>query len=354
MNQKDMIFISVAPDDTYFWWQYKVFLTNLDALGYKNEIHILLFVPKNRLGQRNSRFLELEEQYKGTNIKFFWYEDTENLLETIQRIQYIPLLRPHCLRRHFEAYPELSSKAFFYHDSDICFTKYLDFEPFLREDDPVCYLSDTRSYISSEYFDSKKKDVLPHMLEAYEKIDILGELSKLFGISRKICEENKDGSGGAQYLLKGIDANYWADVEKGCIIIRSSLYHAIGGLNRIFFETEEKGFQSWCCDMWSVLWNLWRRGIKTECPKELDFAWATDPIEKWDKVYLYHDAGASTREVEPGHKLFNKRELPYVNNQRTPLDDDLSFVSPKYCSHNYTKWIMFTSLDGKTISFNPI
>lgn len=351
MDQQEIIFISVAPDDTYFWWQYKVFINNILTLGYKNEVHILLFVPKNRLGTKNPKFLELEKEYKGTNIKFFWYEDTESLLDTIQRINYIPLLRPHCLRRHFEKYPELASKAFFYHDSDICFTKYLDFSKFLQEGDQTCYLSDTKSYINSDYFDSKEKDVLPDKLELYKKVDVLDSLSRLFGLNREVCVANKEGSGGAQYLLKGIDAKYWEDVEKGCIIIRNSLYYNIGGINRHFFESEDKGFQSWCCDMWSVLWNLWRRGIKTECPTEMDFAWATDPISKWEKVYIYHDAGASTREVEPGHKLFNKRELRYLNNQSTPLEEDLSYVSQKYCSYNYVKWI--PSIDKQLILSNP-
>jgi hypothetical protein len=107
----------------------------------------------------------------------------------------------------------------------------------------------------------------------------------------------------------------------------------------MYFESEDKGFQVWCADMWSVLYNLWKRDYKTECPPEMDFCWATDPIEKWDRVQIYHDAGASTRPIKEGHMLFHKRDSDYINNQATPFEKDLSFVSSEYCSKNYVREI---------------
>lgn len=330
---RELIFISACPDDLYFSWQYEIFIENVRSLGYTNEIRILLYLPKDRESAGwNPVWESLEERYKDQGVKIFRYNDDHNILGIVQKIGYIPLLRPYVLKRHFDEHPDLKEKAIFYHDSDIVFTKYFDFSPYL--DDDICYLSDTKSYINSDYFDSKDKDVKPEMIEAYKQIDVLDTCAKMLGIDRQICEKNKDVSGGAQYLLKNIDADFWADVYRGCIIIRNYLAYHMNGINRRFFSDENKGFQSWCADMWSVLWNLWKRDMTTATPPEFDFAWATDDIEKWSRVNIYHDAGGGPHEPT----LFNKRSLPYVNNERTPFLDTFS-VNPQKCSYLYTKEI---------------
>lgn len=330
MTKREMIFVSAAPDDLYFSWQYEIFIENVRRLGYTEEIRVLLFLPHNRIPFGwNPVWETLEERYKDQNVKFYRYEDNENLLRAITKIEYIPLLRPHVLKRHFNEHPELKEKAIFYHDSDIVFTKYLDFTPFL--DDDICYLSDTKSYIDSDYWDRKIEDVKPEMVDTFREIDPLDTAAKLIGINREICEKNRDSSGGAQYLLKNIDSKFWEDVLFGCVKLRAYLYYNIGGINRRLFESENKGYQSWCVDMWAVLWNLWKRDQPTFIPPEMDFAHATDDIEKWDKLYLYHDAGANNNTPD----LFFKRAQPYVDNERTPFEDDLSYVNNTKCSFLY-------------------
>lgn len=333
---REMIFINCVPDDLYFSWQEEVFIENVRGLGYTQEIRILVFLPRDRMPLGfNPRWRELEERYKDSNVKFYFYPDHANLMAKVQEVQYIPLLRPYMLQLHFFEYPELYDKAIFYHDSDIVFTKYLDFSPYL--DDDTCYLSDTKSYLNSDYFDSKRSDVLPHLQEAYDQIDVLESTANLCGVDRATCEQFKDATGGAQYLLKNIDATFWEDVFKGCIDIRKSLFYNTGGINRRFFPSENAGFQSWCADMWSVLWNLWKRNLTTETPKSFDFAWATDGEARWKEVYMYHDAG-----VGGGNEtfLFNKRKQAYVDNVLTPFTDDLSYVSPEYASSLYVKEIL--------------
>jgi hypothetical protein len=333
MNRQLQI-ITCQPNDFYFVWQLRVQLHNFRKHGYSDKANILVYNHNQRRDGETFKELwdGLQEDYP--EAKFFFYDDpTGGLHKAMGTYNYIPLLRPWLLARHFAEFPELKEDAILYIDSDVVFTKYLDFQPFLEDD--ISYLSDTRSYISAEYFDSKIKDVLPDKLEDYKKIDVLKESTRLFGITREIAVANQDGSGGAQYLLKNIDAKFWEDVFIGCIRVITYLRY----INRMYFESEDKGFQSWCADMWSVLWNIWKRGIETKCPKEMDFAWATDPIGKWEEVYLYHDAGASSRPIREGHRLFHKRELPYVNNERTPFEDDLSFVSPQYSSKKYVQEI---------------
>lgn len=282
---------------------------------------------------------QLEKDYP--EVTFHYYEDESfEVSNLIARSEYVSILRPWLLMHHFNDYPELEQKAIFYIDSDIVFTKKFDFSPFLNDD--ICYLSNTKSYIAASYFDSKVKDVKEDMLEEYGKIDVLQQLTSALGTSRAVAMVNEDNSGGAQYLLKGINVKFWQKVLSGCLIILRQL----GEVNQKYFpgktalDRENKGFQKWCADMWSVLWNLWVFGKETRCPRELDFAWATDMAEKWNDVSIYHDAGASTRPVEEGHVLFYKRDKKYIDNGVVPFSENLSHVSRKYCSGRYVDEIM--------------
>jgi hypothetical protein len=331
---RELRIITAQPNDLYFNWQLRVQLHNLRKYGLSDKYTALVWWHTSRQDGNDFKpyWDALKADFPEANIVYY-ADKTGDLLKLIGMFNYIPLLRPWLLERYFRDNPELKDQAILYMDSDVIFTKKPTFDHLLN--DEVCYLSDTKSYISAQYFDSKIKDVLPDMLDNYKKVDILDELMKEFSLSRRTAEENQEGSGGAQYLLKNIDADFWRDVFEGCIKVKMNL----GQVNRSFFENEDKGFQSWCADMWSVLFNLWKRGYKTACPPEMDFCWATDPIEKWDKVPFYHDAGAHTREIKPGHQLFLKRESKYINNQGTPFEDDLSFVSNEYCSLNYVKEI---------------
>jgi hypothetical protein len=331
---KELIILSAQPNDLYFNWQLRVQLNNLRKHGLSHKYVALIWEHDKR--QRGEDFKkqwkELENDYP--EAKFFFIKDTTGELHhLISSVGYIPLLRPWLLSKFFEITPHIDKTAILYIDSDVVFTQRPDFSHLINDD--ICYLSDTKSYIAASYFDSKIKDVLPEKLESYKEIDVLGDSLGLFDLQREIAEKNENNSGGAQYLLKNIDASFWKDVFRGCVMLKTYL----NSINRRFFENEDKGFQSWCADMWSVLFNLWKRGYETRCPKEMDFCWATDPIEKWDQVQIYHDAGATTRPVEEGHQLFHKREHKYINNFSTPFDDDLSFVSSKYCSFKYVKEI---------------
>jgi len=331
---KELQIITAQPNDLYFNWQLRVQLHNLRKYGLSDKYTALVWKHNDRANKETfeNQWNQLQKDYPEAKIVF--YEDPSGeLLRIIRMMKYIPLLRPWLLNKYFTDHPELKDKAILYIDSDVVFTKKPDFSKLL--DPYVCYLSDTKSYIAASYFDSKVKDVLPDKLEAYKQVDVLDELMKEFGLSRKDAEFNENGSGGAQYLLKNIDAHFWQDVFQGCIKVLLNLR----SVNRRFFENEDKGFQSWCADMWSILFNLWKLDYPTACPREMDFCWATDPIGKWDQVQIYHDAGAHTREIRPGHRLFLKRSSEYINNERMPFEDDLSFVSPEYCSRNYVREI---------------
>jgi hypothetical protein len=350
---KELIFLLAQPDDMMFRWQIEVQVNSWRKYGLSDKIHYLMFLPSDRMKTVgwNKETRELPLRYP--ECHFYWYEDVEDILiKFVQPYQYIPLLRPYCLARHFKEYPELKDKAIFYLDSDVIWTR--DPTEWLNKykDDDISYLSDTRSYLGVEYWDSKIKDVREDKLEQYKLIDPLNVIAMTVGITRETCVKNDAGAGGAQYLLKNIDHTFWLDVFRSCLSIRGSLsYHVPGSINNTYFSDENKGFQSWTADMWAVIWNLWKRNQATVCPPEMDFAWATDKIEKWERVYIYHDAGAGARPImveDKEHALFYKkgRNGEYVNNRCTPFEDKQHLiVSPEYCSSMYCKEIEETRVN---------
>lgn len=322
---KQLKFVCVQPDDMYYTWQVHMWLESLREIGQSDKAQVLVFTPFHR--EKNLKWQQIVDLYP--EAEFFFYKDQDNITKLISI--YIPILRPYTLMRHFKAHPELKENAIFYCDSDILFTKKFDVSKFL--DDDVNYLSDTNSYINAKYFDSKVKDVLPEKLEEYKKIDVLDETAHLAGISREIAEKHNSDSGGAQYLLKNIDAKFWENVLSACINIRLHLM----AVNKAFFESENKGFQSWCADMWAVLWTLWANGQETKVVKELDFAWASDVIGKLDTCSIFHNAGITGNDMG-SYPAFYKG---LYHSGKDPFDDPHlltvynSEEAKKRCTHYY-------------------
>jgi hypothetical protein len=276
---KDLKFVTVQPDDDYYTWQVHTWLESLKNIGKSHQAIVIIFTPANR--ERNTKWEKIVALYPETEFSFIKDEHSVTKLINI----YIPILRPYSLMRYFQDHPDMVNKAIFYCDSDIVFTERFNIDQYI--DDDVCYVSDTNSYINASYFDSKIRDVKPEKLEEYKKVDVLAGATSLVGISREIAEKNNLHSGGAQYLLKNIGSSFWDKVLTDCITIKQFL----GNINREFFANESKGFQSWCADMWAVLWNLWLREQEVKVIPEMTFAWSSDHISKLDSVGILHNAG---------------------------------------------------------------
>lgn len=291
---KDLKFLTICPDDTYYTWQVHSWIESLKKLGYSDKVIVLIYIPSFR--EKNEKWKQVIDLYP--EAEFVFYKDDKKDITDKLNI-YIPILRPYCAAKYFKEHPEMKEKAIFYCDSDVLFTNKLDIEKFVNDD--VNYLSDTNSYINASYFDSKERDVLPSKLEEYKTFDILAQATSLIGINREICERNNLHSGGAQYLLKNIDEEFWEKVIKDCLMIRVYLM----GINKQFFESEVKGYQSWCADMWAVLWNLWLREQETQVVDEMNFTWATDPITKLNTTAIFHNAGI-VGDTQNGYPAFYK------------------------------------------------
>lgn len=327
---KELKFMTCCPNDTYYTWQVHLWLESLKEIGHSDKAIVLIYVPKTR--DSNEKWNKIMDLYPEAEFHFYKDNDVDNLGSLIGI--YIPVLRPYVMWKYLKEHPYRVADAIFYCDSDILFTSSFDVDQYVQDD--INYLSDTNSYINASYFDSKIHQVLPEKLEEYKTRDILGELTSIIGISREIAEANNDHSGGAQYLLKNMDAYFWNKVMNDVILIRTYLQK----VNREFFKDENAGFQSWCADMWAVLWNLWLRGQETQVVPELDFTWATDPIEKLELTHsIFHNAGITGTEMN-GYPCFykGKYHLGSDPTQDPHLEAILAHPeSQKYCTWWYTK-----------------
>jgi len=312
MLTKKTIFMSAQPDHPYFHWQVEVLINNFIKLGINpNWIEILWAYS----GNPSYEGLALATKYP--TVRFFFYEKTVK-----DNFGYIPILRPDILEQHFRRFPELRGETVFYHDSDIIFRHLPDFDS--MHSDMYWYLSDTVSYIGAKYIKSKSEDLFL-------------DLCSLSKIPPEIVEKNEEGSGGAQYLMKGVTADFWKEVKEDSLMLYKYMSDRENEERKTLSADELKTYnpvQKWCADMWSVLWGAWKMGAQTIVTPELDFSWGTSSISDYDRCNIMHNAGVTG---ERATELFYKADF----RNSSPFDADLSFVKPDTASAKYVEAILY-------------
>ena len=309
---KSIKYICVQPQLLYYAWQVEVMINNFirNNINPKNITVLVAWNPNDdtTLPENTSAWNKLKQKYTDVNILF--YQDT--------RINphYISSVRPNILKQHFNTYPELKNDIIFYHDCDIVFTKEPDYAAFIPGD--AWFLSNTNSYINYDYIISKGQDVYDKMCE-------------ITGMNPLIPKLMNTNSGGAQYIMKNIDAEYWEKVE----YYSEELFKQITDLNNKKKELDPTyhELQIWCADMWAVLWTAWLNGHETKVARDLEFSWATDSINRWNETLIFHNAGATPDQPD----LFFKGN--YVTS--LPYDIENTF-DPNFCSYNYFNEILKT------------
>lgn len=305
-----MIYLSVQPDSQYFIWQIELQLRNFRSLGInRDRIHVLFSYSEDvGINPKLLIFLENNRSF----AQFYIYPDL--------RInpKYTSSIRPHILAQHFSKYRELEEETLFYHDSDILLSRL----PQITDVDKntICYVSDTRSYLDLNYIRESGSELL------------LDEMLGQVGLDKKIAEKEDLQSGGAQYILKNINSDFWKKVEKDA----EGLYHLMKKFNFKKWEEEypntkefrsrKRGIQAWCADMWSVLWNLWFYGKKVEIHNEMSFSWPYNQSSDWFKYAIQHYSG----NIQDTSKYFNK--TTYINYPPW-FDSALDTISKESCSH---------------------
>lgn len=291
-----MIFLSAQPDEDYFVWQLRVQIKNLQDIGLKDEYHICVKAMRDSV---NPNFLQLRDEFIGTNFKFYFYFESRPYWRT-----YLPSLRPYILAQHFAMF---KYEEFFYIDSDIIFRELPNFSLLGKHS----WVSDTVSYVGGEYILSKSWELLKGMCA-------------IVGIAPDVVLKRNKHSGGAQYVMRGVTSQFWQKVEKDAI----NLYLYMDAFNQSY---KGHGIQAWTADMWAVLWNLWMSEYDCKVHKELDFCWPRDPLSRWEETKILHNAG-----VTPENKdLFYKAR--YIKD--SPIGEDFSYVNEQCCSIKYVEVI---------------
>lgn len=312
--------ICVQPCIKYYAWQVEVMLNNYKDLSIHEEFQIQTLWAFNKnehdWEEKLALIKKLENNFSDI-AEFHYYEDTREY-----PISYISSIRPNILKQHFLAFQELSTTTIFYHDCDVVFSKFPLFLHNYQQKDTNWYVSDTISYIGHEYILSKGQDVLDAMCD-------------IVGINKNMVKERQFQSGGAQYIMKGVDFAFFNKVEKDC----ERLYKEITELNNKKKELDptHHELQIWCSDMWAILWNAWLRGYNTNVIKEMDFCWATEQIESFNEKTIFHNAGVVGNEPIP---LFYKgrftSKFPY-------LDIDNIIVDENRASYKYFEMVKETA-----------
>lgn len=283
---RNLRFVCAQPAILYYAWQVEVMLNNFRDMGVNlNQIDVVCKLETENVPDEWSRLAN------GYAARFFFYRDTR------ETKHYISSIRPNVLKQHWAARPEIWNEAIFYHDCDIMFTKPV-YEWITTEmlSDDKWYGSDTRWYIAHSYIKSKGEDVLNAMCN-------------IVGIDAKVVEDNELNSIGAQYLMKNVTADYWAQVERDC----ENLFRDITQLNNQKKQADPSHheLQIWCSDMWSVLWNAWKRGNETVCHKNFNFSWATSGMHEYNECNIFHNAGITTNQNRQFYKADYMNRLPY-------------------------------------------
>jgi hypothetical protein len=299
-----MKYFCCQPANNYYTWQVEVLINNFINVGVSaNTINIVCAINDDIIP---SDWVKMKNHY--SNVNFFFYNDTRNSKNYIASIYF------NLMKQHLKKFPQLKDEVLFIHDSDIIFLGKPNFEKMSFGNS--WYLSDTNSYINYDYLISKGNEIYKKMCE-------------IIGIHELIPKLMNSNSGGAQYIVKNTDFEFWEKVEIDSV----KLYD-------YFCEIEprwDKDFlpiQKWTAGMWSLLWNAWYFGHETIVDKRLNFGWVTESYESAFEKTILHNAGV----LNENSGLFYKGK--YTN--KLPYNDDI-IVDKTKASYRYWQEVSDTA-----------
>ena len=295
-----MKYIVATSDTPYFRWQMLVQINNFKKLGILDDLTYVVSIANRRSGKLN-------HIAKDTGVRIETYKDER------KNPTYQPSITAHIMKKHLQKYPE-EGEMFFYLDPDVIFREKPEYKNIFYLYKSVWFLSDTKSYLDSTYIKSKS-------------IELFNLMCKTVNIDPDLVSKLDKAAGGAQYVMKNVDYDYWNEVEKDS----ENLYELMSSTSGKY--NPEHPIQAWTAEMWAVLWNAWKREYPTLIDEDMNFSWATDPIEKFNKNIIFHNAGVFDQE-----NLFHKGKY----NDKHPFNDDHSNVDDKHCSFKYLQEIMDT------------
>jgi len=271
---KELLFVSAQPDVPYFHWQSEIYIHNFIEKGIKPEQIHVIFAMVHGIKTPSEDSLKLKEL--GINVHHY--------LDERNKKHYIPNIKPFLIYKWLEENPEYG-QSFFLHDADIIFRVLPDFDKLMKDD--ILYLSDTIGYIGYNYIiDCCKRYEDKHPNS--NKNQLIQEMADVVGISVDTIKLNQENSGGGQYIIKNTDFKIWKKIYEDC----TPLYDQMMSYQKRF-PISPGEIQFWTAEMWSLLWNLWYFNKETKVTKDLDFSWATDSMQIYDKKPILHMAGVT-------------------------------------------------------------
>lgn len=301
-----MKFLSAQPDEQYFLWQLQVQIANFAALNIEDRM-IILIATKGE----PSKLAQLIAAHTKGQVYFIpdGREDTS----------YPPSIQFFLYSKFFEE--NRIGGRYMLVDSDVVFTSlepWMTGDQFCDEGDRTIYMSDTRNYLGYEYLVSKGETQLK-------------TLASIVGLPVDMIRDNDPGTGGAQTLMVGFeDPKFWKKVEIDAVTMYKYMTAMEPHWNKPGYP-----IQRWTAGMWALLWNIWLTGTKTQCPRELDFAWGTD---KWvdhsgqcGGKSVLHLAGV-TASMADSHFFKGK----YILNSPFEDMDSISALKERHTSSNET------------------
>ena len=301
-----MKILIATTDNTYFMWQVLVQINNFKKFGLDTETVYVI--------ASDEPSAQLQAMIESPEIKaeFHVYEDTR-----INK-KYISSIRPHVLEKYYREFPEMEKEPIFYVDPDMIFTQPINFEAMLE--DEFWHCSNSASYVGIDYLKARSGELL------------FAQMCDVVGMNSKLIESIPPA--GAQYLMKGVTADFW----RKCYSDMEAMYSLLTSQKMV--DDKPNTINAWCSDMWVVLWNSATLGVDVKINTELEFSWATDKSKRWDECKIFHNAGR-TKGVEG---CFSKSD--YHND--TPFGKEI-VVSGDNCTAKYLEEVKETAINFQNI-----
>ena len=321
--ENNLIFVTAQPDVPYFHWQVRIYVHNFIEMGINpNQIHVI-FALVNKQIKPSEESLKLREL--GINVHHY--------LDARRLKHYIPSIKPYLISKWLEEFPQYG-KLFFLHDADIIFRQLPNFNKLIN--DNKLYVSDTIGYIGYQYIIDCCNRYEKHHSNC-KKEELLDVMCNVIGIDKEVVKINQNNSGGGQYIIKNTNYEIWDKIY----INSTQLYDKMLEFQRKY-PISPGEIQFWTAEMWSLLWNLWYYNFDVEISDELDFSWATDNINVYEKKNILHMAGV-TENLK--HNTFYKGEYININ----PLEKLKENINHFDYVNNHSSTIKYIELMKKII-----
>lgn len=285
-----MKYVMAQPAVPRFEWEVKVAIYGLLKAGILKEDVVILF-------SRHEERVVSEIKNIGVNVHVYSDDRVD--------FEYIPSLKPYLMYRYLEEDVSRENETYFFMDSDVIVKEQPETDSHLRG---VWYGSDCGGYLNYDY-----------IVQCDNGFNILKDMSEIVGVSIEDIKSMNNDSIGAQYIISKPSSEYFKKVYEDSIKLWK------------YVKDKDTNLQKWTVEMWATLWNMPLFDVMPRAKKEMEFTWATDSIEKWNKNKIYHNAGV-TQDMKD---MFFKGD--YIN--KDPFNEDFSHIDRNKASYEYTKLI---------------